>query len=261
MIVMWERAARSALAAVVIGVVAAPWSAGTAWADEIDDVRASAAVPGPECHPKADLARPQLIVGYGSLMQDVSRRETAPQAGSALPVEVTGYRRGWFAAGQLPGFNTVFLGVVPQDGARMNAVLFEVPPAEIAALDEREYVYCRVAVPAADVAVLDGAAKLPEGQAWIYVSQADIVAFPSGQVPIIQSYVDIFLSGCFELEDAHRLPGFAQRCITSTTDWSPHWVNDRIHPRQPLDDQPLADRIDALIKAELPEDFAAIRIE
>lgn len=252
-----KRTLRTSIAAVVTGVVAGPWSTSPAWADEIDDVRSTAAVPGPECHPKEDLAQPQLIVGYGSLMQDASRRETAPQAGSALPVEVTGFRRGWFAAGQLPGFNTVFLGVVPQGGARM----FEVPPAEIAALDDREYVYCRVAVPAADITVPDGTAQLPDGQAWIYVSQGDIVAFHSGEVPIIQSYVDIFLSGCLELEDAHRLPGFARRCITSTTDWSPHWVNDRIHPRQPLDDQPLAERIDALIKAELPEDFAAIRIE
>lgn len=43
------------------------------------------------CGDAPDLTRTQYIIGYGSLMQDESRKRTSPQAGSAQPVEVSGY--------------------------------------------------------------------------------------------------------------------------------------------------------------------------
>jgi hypothetical protein len=48
-----------------------------------------------ECDAPPDSSRPQYIIGYGSLMQDESRKRTSPRAGPAHPVEVRGYRRGW----------------------------------------------------------------------------------------------------------------------------------------------------------------------
>lgn len=150
---------------------------------------------------------------------------------------------------------------MPDAAARINAVVVDVPASEVPALDAREYIYCRVGVPASNVSALGGSGGALSGQAWIYVNKADSLALPSEQVPIVQSYVDEFLSGCMELEDANALDGFARNCILTTTDWSTHWVNDRIFPRRPQVYQPKAKRIDTLISAELPVEFAAIRIE
>lgn len=52
-----------------------------------------------ECHPEPDSAAPQYVIGYGSLMQEESRKRTSPNAGLAEPVEVAGFRRGWFSKG------------------------------------------------------------------------------------------------------------------------------------------------------------------
>lgn len=252
-----------AAAAVAATVALCPLGTGLATADDggLDALRSIAPVDGPDCHPPIDPSAPQLVIGYGSLMQEASRKRTAPNAALAVPVEVTGYRRGWFAAGQMPGFNTVYLGVMPDPAARINAVIVDVPAGEVPALDAREYIYCRVGVAAASITDLRGPGPAPGGQAWIYVNKADSLALPSEQVPIVQHYVDEFLSGCMELEDANALADFARNCISSTTDWSTHWVNDRIFPRRPQVYQPKAKRIDTLIAAELPVEFAAIRIE
>src|SRR5262245_54298450 len=56
------------------------------------------------CNAIPDSSRPQYIIGYGSLMQDDSRKRTTPQALPAHPVEISGYRRGWFSRGEGAGF-------------------------------------------------------------------------------------------------------------------------------------------------------------
>ncbi len=215
-----------------------------------------------ECNAAPDASRPQYIVGYGSLMEDESRKRTSPNAGIAHPVEVAGYRRGWFARGQPVGFSTTYLGVVPDRANHLTAVIYRVDPAELAATDRREISYCRMRVASADVKPLEReSSAAPEGQTWIYVNRPRSVATPSAEYPIVQSYVDIFISGCLEQEERFGLAGFARECIATTTDWSAHWVNDRIHPRRPFADQPRAGQIDTLLSSELPDQFARIRIE
>jgi hypothetical protein len=87
------------------------------------------------------------------------------------------------------------------------------------------------------------------------------MAIPSVRYPIAQSYVDIFLSGCLEQEERYNLKDFARQCITTTTDWSEHWANDRIYPRQPFFYQPRSSAIDKLINEQLPNYFRQIYIE
>lgn len=218
--------------------------------------------PASECNAPIDPGRPQYIVGYGSLMQDESRKRTSPQAGPAHPIEVSGYRRGWFEQGSPVGFSTTFLGVVQDRESRMNAVMYEVKPSELADTDARERSYCREAVPLADVRLLDpGFTPTPKAQIWIYVTRGPSVALPNARYPIVQSYVDIFLSGCLEQEQRFRVAGFAQQCIATTSGWSEHWVNDRIYPRRPFVYQPRAREIDTLLSKELPGYFSRIRIE
>jgi hypothetical protein len=195
-------------------------------------------------------------------MQDESRRRTSPQAGPPHPVEIKGYRRGWFARAEAVGFGATYLGVLPDRGSSLNAVIYQVEATELIATDQRERSYCRTSVAISDIKPLERAFLLaPEGQTWIYVSRPQSVATPDSHYPIVQSYVDIFVSGCLEQEEPLGLTGFSQQCLATTADWSEHWVNDRIYPRRPFIFQPRARQIDTLLSKQLPQYFSHIKIE
>jgi hypothetical protein len=215
-----------------------------------------------DCHPAPDAVQPQYVIGYGSLMQDESRKRTSPLAGPAHPVEVAGYRRGWIARGSAVGFSTTYLGIVADPKASVNAVIYRVDANELAATDRREASYCRTHVRLPDIRTLEPAGfQVEPGQAWIYVNRPELVAAPSARYPIVQSYVDVFLSGCLEQEQRFNLTGFARQCVATTQGWSENWINDRIYPRRPFVFQPKAAAIDALLAQQLPAYFARIRIE
>jgi len=229
--------------------------------DANSELRKLAGVPG-ECNPLPDPKLAQHIVGYGSLMQDESRKRTSPSAGAAFPVVVQGFRRGWFAKGDGVGFETTYLGAVAAPKSQFNAVVYHVKLAELKATDERESFYCRRAVDAGAITVLaTGEAPPLQGQVWIYVNKPGGVAVPNERYPIVQSYVDIFVSGCLEQEEKYHLSGFARQCLTTTTDWSRYWVSDRIYPRRPFIFEPKARQIDKLLSEQLPNYFQSIRIE
>ena len=209
-----------------------------------------------------DASRPQFIVGYGSLMEDQSRARTSPRAGDAHPVELSGYERGWFEHGGAIGFSTTFLGVRPAPAAHMNAVIYAIEARDLAATDARERSYCRSPVALASLKELETRFTLPkDAQAWIYVTDARRIATADARYPIVQSYVDVFLSGCFEQEERYAVKDFARACVATTTGWSSHWVNDRIYPRRPFVHQPRAGEIDALLAATIPREFASIRLD
>lgn len=239
-------------------VVVASWLVASCAAPGLDPGQA----PAGECYPAADASRSQYIVGYGSLMQDESRKRTSPQAGPAHPVQVEGYRRGWFARPQAVGFAPTFLGARPDRQGHFNAVIYQVDADELLATDKRERSYCRARVATPDMTPLESDFHpAPDGQAWIYVSKPENVATPTSRYPIVQSYVDIFVAGCFEQEQRFGLPGFSRQCLSTTTDWSEHWVNDRVYPRRPFVMQPKAGQIDNLLSSELRRYFEHIRIE
>lgn len=55
----------------------------------------------------------------------------------------------------------------------------------------------------------DGTLCVSQGEVWIYATRPDCVAPPSPCFPIVQSYVDVVLTGALELERLHGLTGFA----------------------------------------------------
>lgn len=216
------------------------------------------------CHPAIDPGQPQYIVGYGSLMDSASKRRTAPTTGPNLPAMVHGYQRAWNLRNQAIGFGTTFLGLRPDPDADLAAAVYRLfDPAEIAATDRREAGYCRETVAPEAIRMLDGSGAAPVGQIWIYVTQPESVQPPDAAFPIVQSYVDLFIGGCLDLEA--RVIGanrpFAESCVATTEGWSQHWVNDRIHPRRPFANEPRAGRIDRLLHKMVPDQFASIRIE
>ena len=214
------------------------------------------------CHPVVDANKPQYTVGYGSLMEDASRRRTAPNTGEALPVMVTGFERSFNARGGEVGFSTTFLGVTEVPEAKMVAAVYRVFNAsDMTATDAREEMYCRVGVLAEQLRMLDGS-SVQQGQYWIYVNKPEAVKPATERFPIVQSYVDIFLTGCQQLgRRASAFEGDLMReCIITTKGWSQYWVNDRIFPRRPFFHQPNAGAIDLMLQNHVPE-FQSVKIE
>lgn len=216
------------------------------------------------CHPEIDPATPQYIIGYGSLMETASKQRTAPNTGANLPVMVTGYQRSWNTRGSLVGFSTTYLGVQPKADAMMVAAIYrDFSAQDITDTDTREAYYCRDAVDPGAIRMLNGSAAPETGQIWIYVNLPDAVFPPDAAFPIVQSYVDIFITGCLQLREkvTDLNADFAEQCVTTTAGWSRHWVNDRLYPRRPFIYQPNASDIDKLLLKMVPDTFKAIRIE
>jgi len=221
----------------------------------------SVAADADACHPPIDPSRPQYVVGYGSLMNTESKRWTEPDAGENLPAMISGFERSWNIPGVYP---TTFLGVQPEAGAEMAAAIYRSFPKDGAlSADARELDYCRAAVDPAGVTMLDGSATPASGQIWVYVNKPDKNAAPTPDIPIVQSYVDIFIIGCLDLHKRLADPNidFVEKCVRTTQGWSEHWVNDRIYPRRPFRNQPRAFEIDNALRQLLPNLYPKVRIE
>jgi hypothetical protein len=69
---------------------------------------------------------------------------------------------------------------------------------------------------------------LPDAEAkiWIYVNKPDRIAAPTPEIPIVQSYVDLFMVGCLDLQKKVVAAGvdFPALCVTTTDGWSEHWA-------------------------------------
>lgn len=210
-----------------------------------------------------------FIFGYGSLIEDASRRSTTPSARFAWPVKVTGIRRGWWARGAASGLTTTYLGAIPKRSAWCNGVIYPVTEEELAATDRRESAgYQRCKIESDQITMLDGRKAPPEGVFWAYLNLLRPGQIgdnlPSKQFPIVQSYVDICVNGCLEVEGKYpTAAGFTQDFIASTKEWSKFWVNDRLYPRRPFIYQPNASRIDAALEAapRTAELFYEVEIE
>ncbi len=221
----------------------------------------SYAVENYSCHPLINAHQQHYIIAYGSLIETASKNATSYASGVNQPVWVEHYQRGWFSKGLSTGFSTTYLGIIKNKKARFNGAIFHVVNNQaFKQFDAREKYYCRVSVPDRDIHLLNGK-KLPRGQFWIYELKPEFIAPPSANYPLVESYVDIFLSGCLEMEEKYHLKNFAAACINTTSDWSVYWVNDRIFPRRPWTYQPHALMIDALLQQQIPHYFHKIRIE
>lgn len=204
------------------------------------------------------------IFGYGSLMNATSRRRTTPNAVHVRPVIVSGIARGWWVYSKTIGPNVTYLAVTAEADARTNGVVYAVTDEELAATDRRERSYVRQPIPAAAVTVLDGDTPLePDDQVWAYLLPGQR-QHPDPDHPIVQSYVDVCLTGCLDIEDHFpqaKAAGYAALFMQQTANWSRYWVNDRIYPRRPHVHVPRAYQIDQLLREHLPDEFAHIQLE
>lgn len=178
------------------------------------------------------------IFGYGSLINAESRAKTS-RTGKALPVIVKGLKRSWSQAGPKAQITTV--GVIWQEEAECNGVLIPITLDGLPKFDKREYGYNRVLLAPTRISAYNDT-PIPYGRIWTYLVKDP--GLPTQNCPIAQSYVDVTLSGCFQISEK-----FAKDFKEQTAGWQTHWVNDRKQPKypRPLDDNPYAGHIDTLL--------------
>jgi hypothetical protein len=195
------------------------------------------------------------VFGYGSLLERASRTRTNPDAVGAWPARVTGYQRGWFHQfADSVGSTCTYLGAVQVKGETVNGVVY--PVNDIEATKQRETGYTAIALTAEEIVMLDGGGPLEVGadlNVYIFVSNPESISKtkePAPTFPMVQSYVDICINGCLELEALYRgvKGSFTQEFIRTTTGWNANWVNDRIYPRRPFIYAPTASAIDKALK-------------
>jgi hypothetical protein len=198
----------------------------------------------------------KYIFGYGSLIQIESRTRTVPKAFAAAPAIVKGISRGWYYQADSPSWNPTYLGAVVDENAITNGVIYPVSDDELVATDAREADYKRTLFPRSAITILDGRPAPPAGEYYFYASKSKKTA--NAEHPIVQSYVDLCMDGCLEIEAIYPLAkeaNFAERFVKTCTDWKSPWINDRIFPYRPFIYMPRASQIDALLREFLPDDL------
>ena len=190
---------------------------GQSWAEE-------------SCFPTINKSEPQYIIAFGSLMQSAAREKKLNKAEVEFPVWVRGYERGWFARDTIRAVQKTALAVKPEPGKKFNGLLLQSSSSQIASIDRGDAIMCREKIDSRKLQAMTSA-KLPErGQFWIYTARKANIKKPAGQFPMLQSEVDVFLTGCIEQAKAFNLSEFSSQCVKSTSGWSLHWNNDRDRP-------------------------------
>ena len=213
------------------------------------------------------------IFGYGSLIENESRTRTTKNAIKVYPAYVVGYKRGWFARVNVPGLTTTFLGCIKSESLnnKVNGVIYEIHKNDLPDLDRRENNYTRVEIRHSDIKLLANLNLNLNDKVFVYlnegISDDNMLQYlPNKDFPIVQSYVDICINGCIEIEETYpqaKEVGYIEMFISETYYWSEYWANDRIYPRRPFIYRPNAYTIDAHLKRYLKDStlFDKIYIE
>ena len=197
------------------------------------------------------MAQSAYVFGYGSLIERASRTRTNPDAIGAWPARVTGYQRGWFhhfIESENVGSSCTFLGAVNKTGKTINGVIYKVDDFEKTKGREKGYTADRVK---GTIEMLDGAGSWDSSkEIYIFVSNKANISEPTKDLPMVESYVDICVNGCLEIEALYRsAAGFVQEFIKTSTGWNnKYWVNDRLYPRRPFIYVPNAEKIDEALQ-------------
>lgn len=171
-----------------------------------------------------------FIFGYGSLISSESREKTG-DTGEWLAVTVTGVERSWNY--QITAFDLTALAVVDNPEAQCNGIVFQIDEDQLPKFDEREVGYSRRLLDTNSVTPWNEEMRARWEQhdpslinVWVY-----FFCDPKARAleyPLIQSYVDVILTGC--LEQGHA---FAEAMVRHTTQWDGSWTNDRNKPIYP----------------------------
>jgi cation transport regulator ChaC len=219
------------------------------------------------------------IFGYGSLIQEKSRKITTTELSKAIPVKVNGLVRGWFARTKIHSLSTTYLGLLKNDNILLkgltipdsvNGVIYEVSESELSKLDQREKNYIRTEI-SLDKITLYSNIDIDDIKVYTYLNDFKNTeefknSIPNKDFPIVQSYIDICMNGCIEIEEGYKKAkddNYVREFIESTLFWSEHWANDRIFPRRAHFYEKNSNQIDKLLIRFLEDKslFSKIYIE
>ena len=188
--------------------------------------------------------KPQnFIFGFGSIINDESRKATAPEAGDPIPARLSpdfGYRRIW---NYRSSAKLTALGLKRStEGMSINGVIYPVETEDLLKFDQREEGYERIKVPSNMIEAV-GWQCLPthEHTILLYVPREQEHQ-PNKYYPILQSYLDVVLIGCLK----YGLD-FTVEFLYSTGGWNQYWLNDRQVGRRPWLFQPKYKDVDTLL--------------
>ena len=185
-----------------------------------------------ECNLTPKKGSKNYIIGYGSLMEKESRTRTNKSALVVKPILIKNFERTWGQNGGI--YKITFLTIFKKKDSKLNAVYYPVSIKDLNKTDRRESGYCRVRVEMKNLSFYGKKIKTKNKNFWVYTANISSLKKPSKDYPIVQSYVDIFLNGCFQIKEKYELDEFPKECVETTKAWSRHWINDRIHARRPF---------------------------
>lgn len=188
----------------------------------------------------------QFIFGYGSLISAEARNQTSSSQ-EVIQARVNGYRRFWSG---FPLYGWAPLGVRLSAEATCNGALIGVTEEQIEAFDSREVSYVRKLIEHEQIELLEDT-SLGDASVWLYAPTEPMR--PSMQSPILQSYVDVAVTGCLDYSEE-----FAREFVETTRNWEAPWRNDRSNPEysRSLKVVERAGEIDRLLEELLPEAYA-----
>ena len=208
-------------------------------------------------------------------MDTTSRVRTTTYALNAYPAALNGYVRGWFTQRTAVGHTSTNLGMVEDNSYTKEykpvvGVLYKVKEEDLPELDRREVNFDRKRVDEKQIHLISSEMTLEGYDIYTYINKqltiVDIPALtPTLDMPMVQTYVDMCVNGCIEMEDRFipaKIFKFKEMFFKHTVNWSDEfWVNDRIHPRRPSQYCPNANQIDGLIEKYLDFEVRNLKIE
>lgn len=188
---------------------------------------------------------------YGSLLCEVENQDP----NNIIVCQLIGAQRGWWIHPEEPyGFHPCYLGLYKTQDTKdsVYGALIKIPHVQTLQLDCRENMYTRTRIDMTELIIEYGK---PENDIAVYTYTIDEKKKPSEKYPIVQSYVDLCMTGCLFI-DTHVLKNidysFTTRFLKNTNDWCRHWKNDRLFPRRAFVHLPNVNTIDRLIYTTLP---------
>ena len=203
------------------------------------------------------------IIGYGSLISKDSRFTTT-LTGNCMPVNLKHYKRSWNARINKLNRKYTAVSVEKSFNNTINAVMVSINSKDLKLFDKRETNYTRI--PVNNRYVTDYKTNNPinkKYRIWIYVIDSKFKKLSSYKYPILQSYIDIILSGCCKISVR-----FVEDFINSTENWSGHnklynWINDRKTPiysyKCNSNEKQRLHLIDFILNKYKPDEFSKIK--
>lgn len=130
-----------------------------------------------------------------------------------------------------------------ETGQPINGIVYAAGGADMGLVDEREEGYARVAVPWEQVEAISWNALPDPGRSRLWMYVPDQSAGPTRDYPILQTYLDVCLTGCLEFGE-----DFTEEFLETTFGWNAFWINDRVLARRPWIHCPNYAAIDGLLK-------------